>query len=124
MTHDIQVIDFQLDKGEHETRRLCDLPDRVLQGDPHHESTVFFTDAAGEIVSGTWTSTPGKWRAFNHRDEFCYIVSGHVRLIGDDGTIRSFKTGDAFLIPNGFNGCWEVIEPTIKHFVVRHHKVH
>lgn len=124
MTHDIQVIDFQLDKGEHETRRLRDLPDRVLQGDPHHESTVFFTDAAGEIVSGTWTSTPGKWRAFSHRAEFCYIVSGHVRLIGDDGTIRSFKTGDAFLIPNGFNGCWEVIEPTIKHFVVRHHEVH
>ena len=124
MTHPIQVIDFQRDKGEHETRRLRDLPDRVLQGDPHHESTVFFTDAAGEIVSGTWTSTPGKWRAFSHRDEFCYIVSGHVRLIGDDGTIRSFKTGDAFLIPNGFKGCWEVIEPTIKHFVVRHHEVH
>lgn len=119
MTQDIHVIDFQNDKGEHQTRRLRDLPDRVLQGDPHHESTIFFADAADEMVAGTWTSTPGKWRAFTHRDEFCYIVSGHVRLISDDGMIQSFQTGDAFLIPNGFSGYWEVIETTTKHFVVR-----
>jgi len=124
MAKDTKVIDFQQDSGERETRRLRELPDRVIQGDPHHESTVFFTDEAGEVVAGTWTSTPGKWRAFTERDEFCHIVSGHVRLIGDDGTIRSFKAGDAFLIPNGFSGCWEVIETTTKHFVVRHHKAH
>jgi uncharacterized cupin superfamily protein len=70
-------------------------------------------------MAGTWTSTPGKWRAFTSRDEFCHIVSGQVRLLGDDGTVRSFTTGDAFLIPNGFTGCWEVVETTIKHVVVR-----
>jgi uncharacterized protein len=117
-----QVIDFQQDSGERETRRLRDLPDRVLKGDPLHVSTVFFNDAAGEVMAGTWTSTPGRWRAFNQRDEFCYIVTGHVRLIGDDDKVRTFKTGDAFLIPNGFCGCWEVVETTTKHFVVRHHK--
>lgn len=122
MAKDTEIIDFQRDSGERESRRLRDLPDRVLQGDPHHESTVLFADAAGELVAGTWTSTPGKWRAFTERDEFCHIVSGHVRLLGDDGTIRSFKTGDAFLIPNGFCGCWEVIETTTKNFVVRHRK--
>ena len=120
----IRVIDFQRDAGEFEARRLRDLPDRVLEGDPHHESTVFFTGADGEVVAGTWTSTPGRWRAFAQRDEFCFIVSGHVRLIGDDGTAQTFKTGDAFLIPNGFSGCWEVVETTTKHFVVRHHSAH
>lgn len=122
MTRAKQVIDFQHDAGMFETRRLRDLPDRVLEGDPHHASTVFFNDASGDLVAGTWTSTPGKWRAFTGRDEFCHIVSGHVRLIGDDGTIRSFKSGDAFLIPNGFSGCWEVVETTTKHFVVRQHE--
>lgn len=39
MTQSNQVIDFQQDRGEHETRRLRDLPDRVLQGDPHFFST-------------------------------------------------------------------------------------
>jgi len=124
MSHNTQVIDFQQDRGAFEARRLRDLPDRVLQGDPHHESTVFYSSAAGDMTAGTWTSTPGKWRAFTHRDEFCYIVSGHVRLIGDNGTIRSFKTGDAFVIPNGFSGCWEVVETTTKHFVVCHQEVH
>lgn len=119
-----QVIDFQQDAGRQEARRLRDLPGRVLKGDPHHESTVFFADAKGEVIAGTWTSTPGTWRAFSHRDEFCHIVTGHVRLIGDDGTVRTFKTGDAFMIPNGFSGCWEVVETTTKHFVVRHHLAH
>ena len=122
MTTSVQVIDFQRDSGEHEARRLRDLPGRVLQGDPHHTSTVLFKDAAGDVIAGSWTSTLGKWRAFTDRDEFCTIVSGHVRLIGDDGSTRSFKTGDAFLIPNGFSGCWEVVETTTKHFVIHHHK--
>lgn len=122
MNNAIQVIDFQHDDGEHETRRLSDLPGRVLEGDPRHESTVFFKDAEGEVIAGTWTSTPGKWRAFTDRDEFCYIISGNVRLIGDDGTVRSFKTGDAFLIPNGFRGCWDVVETTTKHFFIRQHQ--
>ena len=30
-----------------------------------------------------------------------------------------FRTGDAFLIPDGFRGYWEVIETTTKHFVIR-----
>lgn len=124
MSQNTQVIDFQQDRGAFEARRLRDQPDRVLQGDPHHESTVFYSSAAGDMTAGTWTSTPGTWRAFTERDEFCYIVSGHVRLISEDGMIRSFKTGDAFLIPNGFSGCWEVVETTTKHFVVRHQEAH
>jgi hypothetical protein len=122
MTKAIQVVDFQQDSGTREARRLRDLPGRVLEGDPHHESTVFFNGAAGDFIAGTWTSTPGQWHAFTGRDEFCYIVSGHVRLIGDDGTTQSFKTGDAFLIPNGFSGRWEVVETTTKHFVIRQHE--
>ncbi len=122
MTQATRVIDFQQDSGVFEARRLRDLPERVLEGDPRHESTVFFTGAAGALMAGTWTSTPGKWQAFTDRDEFCYIVAGHVRLLGDNGTVRSFKTGDAFLIPNGFTGCWEVLETTTKHFVVRQHE--
>lgn len=120
MNSTLRVIDFQHDSGQRETRRLRDLPDRVLEGDPHHNSSVFFTGEAGGAVAGTWTSTPGRWRAFTRRDEFCCIVSGHVRLIGDDGTAQTFKTGDAFVIPNGFRGCWEVVETTTKHFVVLH----
>ena len=49
------------------------------------------------------------------------ILSGHCRLIDEKGHARTFRGGDAFLIPNGFRGYWEVIETTTKHFVIRHH---
>ena len=115
----IKVIDFAQSPGQQEQRRLADLPDRVVHGDPHHQSTTFFTNEAGDVIAGTWTSTPGKWHAFTDRDEFCTIVSGHVRLIAEDGSAQTFKTGDAFLIPNGFRGYWDVVETTTKHFVIR-----
>lgn len=114
-----RVIDFARDGGSIERRRLADLPGRVVEGDPRHESTTLFENAAGDVIAGTWTSTPGKWHAFTDRDEFCCIVSGHVRLIAEDGNVQTFKTGDAFLIPNGFRGFWEVVETTTKHFVIR-----
>ena len=117
-----KVIEFGKDPGLSEHKRLAELPHRVVQGDPHHQSTTYFKNDAGDLIAGTWTSTPGKWHAFTDRDEFCYIVSGHVRLIGNDGTIQSFKTGDAFLIPNGFSGRWEVVETTTKHFVIRQYE--
>jgi hypothetical protein len=40
MTQATQVIDFQHGSGAFEARRLRDLPDRVLEGDPHHETMV------------------------------------------------------------------------------------
>lgn len=115
----IRAIDFQTDHAPTEQRRLADLPDHVVEGDPQHQSRTYFKNAAGDVIAGTWTSTPGKWHAFTDRDEFCFITSGHVRLIADDGSAQTFRTGDAFLIPNGFRGFWEVLETTTKHFVIR-----
>ena len=118
----LRVVDFSDEPMETSDRRLADLPDRVVEGDPQHTTGTRFESPDGSLVAGTWTSSPGKWHAFTDRDEFCYIVSGHVRLISEDGTAQVFSTGDSFLIPNGFRGFWEVIETTTKHFVIRHHE--
>ena len=114
MSH--SVINFATNPGTASERRLADLPDRVVEGDPQHKTVVHFDEGT---LAGTWTSTPGKWHAFTDRDEFCYIISGHCQLIDADGTVQDFRTGDAFLIPNGFRGFWNVIETTTKHFVIR-----
>jgi uncharacterized cupin superfamily protein len=100
-------------------RRLADLPGRVIEGDPRHETRARFENTAGDFSVGTWTSTPGRWYAFSDRDEFCFIVSGHVRLIAEDGSAQDFRSGDAFLIPNGFRGEWEVVRTTTKHYAIR-----
>ncbi len=114
----MRVVDFKEDVAITK-RRLSDLPDRVDEGDPHHETRMRFTSPDGAMLAGTWTSTPGKWVAFADRDEFCVLLSGHVKLIGDDGVEQEFRTGDSFLIPNGFRGFWHVLETTTKHFVIR-----
>ena len=113
------VIDFSRNAAQTNKRRLADLPDRVVEGDPHHVTKSHFESPDGSLAAGTWTSTPGKWKTFADRDEFCYIVSGHAQLISDDGDVQDFHTGDAFLIPNGFSGFWNVIETTTKHYVIR-----
>ena len=117
----VKIIDFSSHGGKAEHRRLADMPERVVQGDPHHTTLPMFSNASGDLIAGTWTSTPGKWHAFTNRDEFCVIVSGLVKLIGNDGSFQTFKSGDAFLIPNGFSGFWEVLETTTKHYVIRNY---
>ena len=113
------VISFQSAPLSESERDLADLPDRVVAGNPHHVTQMRFESPDGKLIAGTWTSTPGKWHAFIERDEFCVILSGHCRLIDTDGNAQDFRTGDSFLIPNGFRGYWDVIETTTKHFVIR-----
>lgn len=115
----VSVIDFANHPGDTSSRRLADLPDRVVEGDPQHQTRMHFVSEDKTLLAGTWTSTPGKWHAFTDRDEFCTIISGHCQLISETGEIKDFRTGDAFLIPNGFSGFWNVIETTTKHFVIR-----
>jgi len=112
------VIDFQT-KGQTTYRRLADLPGRVVEGDPQHATQMRFKSPDGTLLAGTWTSTPGKWHAFADRDEFCYFLSGHAQLISETGAVQDFRAGDSFLIPNGFKGYWNVLETTVKHFVIR-----
>ena len=63
-------------------------------------------------MAGTWNSTPGKWVAFADRDEFCMLLSGHVKLISEYGIAQEFRAGDSFLILNGLSGYWHVVETT------------
>ena len=114
-----QVINFSSPPLSESKRCLADLPDRVVEGNPNHVTKMHFESPDGNLIAGTWTSTPGKWHAFADRDEFCTILSGHCRLISESGEVQTFKTGDTFLIPNGFQGYWEVVEATTKHFVIR-----
>ena len=116
------VVSFADAPLSESARRLSELPGRVVEGDPHHTTRLQFESPDAGLIAGTWTSTPGKWHAFVDRDEFCVILSGHVRLVDEAGHAKTYRSGDAFLIPNGFRGYWEVLETTTKHFVIRFHE--
>lgn len=97
-------------------------PSQLVKGSPQNETQLFFASEDGDFVTGTWESTPGTWRALPGKDEFCYLVKGHVRLISDSGAVAEFRAGDAFVVPNGFSGLWEVVEDTVKHYAIRKYR--
>jgi uncharacterized cupin superfamily protein len=39
-------------------------------------------------------------------DEFCYFLSGSVKLTSADGSIVELKAGEAVVIPKGWKGRW------------------
>jgi uncharacterized cupin superfamily protein len=91
-------------------------PDRVLAGDP--VMTVWETEGRGALSCGLWHCTPGKWRVHYDEWEYCRIVEGLSVITEEGGAARILRAGDAVIIRPGFRGTWEVIEATLKDYVV------
>ena len=49
------VISFSDTPLSDTKRRLSDLPDRVVEGDPHHSTQMCFESPDGALIAGTWT---------------------------------------------------------------------
>lgn len=94
---------------------------RRIKGAPEQSLiNMYSADAgSGSLISGTWSSETGKWHVdYSSRHEFCYLLAGHMILTDENGDESTFKAGDAFMIPLGFKGTWEVIEPVTKYYVI------
>ena len=50
-------------------------------------------------------------------DEFCYFLTGSVKLTSKDGTVLELKAGEAVAIPKGWKGRWTTPGYT-KYYVV------
>jgi len=92
--------------------------ERVLAGAPEHSLANFFTDATSQFFAGRWSSTRGKWRVRYTESELCVITAGRIVIEGDSGERVSFGPGDAFVIPAGFVGTWEVLEDCSKVYAI------
>ena len=92
--------------------------DRVIAGEPVQETWLEFADEASGFYVGRWRCTPGKWRIAYTEQEYCLLLSGVSVLTAEDGSATTVRAGDAFVIPAGFHGTWEVLETTTKRFVI------
>lgn len=112
----MKIIDF---KNEIDGISPAFPAERVLGGNPEQNLYNQFQDSSKQMVSGTWDCTEGKWQAdYSAKSEFCHILSGKVILADEDGTAKTFSAGDSFVIPMGFAGTWEVVEPVRKLYVI------
>lgn len=51
--------------------------------------------------------------------EYFHILSGHSIVTEDGGEAISLEAGDRLILRPGFKGTWEVIETTLKDYVIR-----
>ena len=92
--------------------------DRVLAGSPRQSVSNYFTDPSGQFFAGRWSSTRGKWRVRYTENELCVMTAGKIVLTGEDGAVNSFGAGDAFVVPAGFSGTWEVLVDCTKIYAI------
>lgn len=93
-------------------------PGNIVSGQPKTKLQNYYTDPTGQLFSGIWESSPGKWRVNYGEEEFCAILAGKATLTDADGHAETFTVGDAFIIPKGFTGTWETIEAVRKWYVI------
>jgi uncharacterized cupin superfamily protein len=77
-----------------------------------------YSSENGAFTTGTWTHPRGIFPAEFNYDEVCVLLEGHVRLTSETGFTAEFKAGETFVIPKGFKGTWETLEPVRKHYII------
>ncbi|WP_417228570.1 cupin domain-containing protein [Amphritea sp.] len=116
----VQVINFKTTTEQPQVSAVAS--ERRVEGAPEQVLWNKFIDSSESLLSGTWSSDVGTWKVdYNDRNEFCYLLEGTMALIREDGFRTELTAGDAFVIPAGFVGCWQVTAPMKKHYVI--HKV-
>jgi uncharacterized protein len=111
-----RIVDFATGPSETSVGRPA--ADFLLAGDPQTTTRNYFSDSGGRFFAGVWESTPGRWRVRYTENEFCHITRGRVRIEDGAGNHWSFGPGASFVIPTGFSGVWNVIEPLSKLYVI------
>ena len=90
---------------------------KLLSGDPEH--TTWNLEDRDGLYCGLWQSTPGAWRVSYAEWEYVHILHG-VSVLTEDGQAPvTLRAGDSFVIRPGFQGVWQVLETTLKDYVIR-----
>ena len=92
-------------------------PEKLVSGDPVH-TTWNIEDREG-LYCGLWQSTPGAWRVSFKEWEYVHIHHGHSVLTDTAGQVLHLRAGDSCFIRPGYTGVWEVIETTLKDYVIK-----
>ena len=92
--------------------------ERLIAGTPQLQVRNYFSDTTQQFFAGRWSATRGKWRVRYTENELCLMTAGKVVIESSSGERATFGAGDAFVIPAGFSGTWEVIEDCAKIYAI------
>jgi uncharacterized protein len=109
------IIDFTAPVASETSQPAAD---RLISGQPMQRVSNHYADGTQQFFSGTWSSTPGKWRIRYTESEFCCLTRGRVVLENSAGNRWEFGPGAGFVVPAGFEGTWEVLEECTKFYAI------
>ena len=92
--------------------------ERLLTGTPELTVRNYFSDTTQQFFAGRWSATRGKWRVRYTENELCVMTAGRVIIESLSGERSTFGPGDAFVVPAGFAGSWEVVEDCEKIYAI------
>jgi len=92
--------------------------EKLISGNPKQTTWVQHASADGRFSAGLWHSEVGKWSIRYTEQEYCRILEGVSLITAADGQAVTVRPGDEFVIPRGFVGTWDVLQPTLKRFVI------
>jgi len=92
--------------------------DRLIAGTPELQVRNYFSDSSQQFFAGRWSATRGKWRVRYTENELCVMTAGKVVIESTGGERMSFAAGDAFVVPAGFTGTWEVLDDCTKIYAI------
>ena len=93
-------------------------PERILSGNPQSRTWNSFESSDGCFFSGIWEADAGSWEIQYTESEFCHILEGVSIITDRAGNAVTVRKGDAFALLIGFEGTWEVVETTRKHYAI------
>ncbi|WP_213605354.1 cupin domain-containing protein [Pseudoxanthomonas japonensis] len=92
--------------------------ERLVSGQPQQAVGNAYSTQDDRFHCGVWEGGVGAWRVQYTEHEFCHLLSGRVRLRGDDGSEVLLEAGQSFVVPAGFTGLWEVLETARKLYAI------
>jgi len=92
--------------------------EKILKGEPDQAVYNHYSSPCGQFAAGVWEGEVGQWTVNYTEHEYCEIVQGVSVLRDQDGEAKTLRAGDRFVIPAGFKGTWEVLEPCRKIYVM------
>ena len=92
--------------------------EKLLVGNPRQRVWNHYTDPSGKFSAGIWSSEVGKWKIAYTEEEYCQILEGLSIITDSQGRAVKLSAGDQLVVPGGFTGTWEVVEPTRKTYVI------
>lgn len=114
MNPPIEMFSATLEAGE-----TYFLPaEKLIDGNPKQTLWLRYTDPSEQFLVGVWQSEVGTWRIRYTEEEYCLMLAGISTITDEAGQATTVRAGDEFVIPRGFVGTWQVVEPSRKRFVI------